>query len=397
MKPLKLFCRAHENEYVCIIPPTDLTMVSKLKKWVSALFFVLALFFILLYLLVCLIPYISAGSFWFIAVLGLVFPVLFLMVVICLVVWAIRRSKWVFLPLIALLLSWKQISVAFGFHFFGGGYNKEKKEGSVRVLSWNVFRWDEQNKKARGGESYRKKMMEAVVKEDADILCFHEFFQPYQSKRFEGNLEELQKQGYPYYYFFPSSSLLNGELQFGMVIMSRYPIIDSAKFSFGKTPHSEGLMYADVKVNNKTYRVFSVHMESSRMGKANYFGALGTDNSISNVRSSVSNLKRAYQLRNEQADLVSAQIAASPYPVIVCGNIGDVPNSRAYFKVREGLNDVFLRKGAGFGRTFRFIAPTLRVDCILTDPRLEVEQFNMPRWTYSDHFPIVVDLAERRK
>lgn len=372
-------------------------MASKFKKWGSTILFVLALFFIFLYLLVCLIPFINAGSLWFVAVLGLIFPLLLAAVVLCLIVWAVKRSRWVLLPVIALLLGYQQIRAAFGFHFFSASFRQEKKEGTIRVLTWNVFRWDEQNKKARGGESYRRKMMEAVVKENADILCFQEFFQPYNSKRFEGNIEELQKMGYPYYYFFPSSDLLKGELKFGMAIMSKYPIVDSAKFSFGKTPHSEGLMYADVKIDSKTYRVFSVHMESSRMGKKDYFGGIGSDNSISKVKSSVSNLKRAYQYRNEQARLVKEQIDSSPFPVIVCGNMGDVPNSNAYFTVSKNMNDVFLEKGAGFGRTFRFISPTLRVDCILTQSNLEAVQFDRPQWTYSDHYPLVADLAEKRR
>lgn len=371
-------------------------MASNLKKWSSTFFLVLALFFILLYLLVCLIPFINAGSLWFVAVLGLAFPVLLAIVVVILIVWAVKRSKWVFVPLVALLLGWKQISVLFGFHFFGGKFVKEKKADNVRVLTWNVFRWDEQNKKARGGVSNRLKMMEAVVNEQPDILCFQEFFQPYRSKRFEGNLEEFVKLGYPYAYFFPTSGLLKGEMKFGMAILSKYPIVDSAKFSFGQTPHSEGLMYADVKVNDKTYRVFSVHMESSRMGKKSYFGGLGQDNSIASMKSSVYSLRRAYQNRNEQAQLVRTQIEQSPYPVVVCGNMGDVPNSNAYFTVRKNLQDAFLEKGAGLGRTFRFISPTLRVDCVLVDPKLEIEQFDRPEWTYSDHYPLVVDLAEKR-
>ncbi|RYG27765.1 MAG: hypothetical protein EOO01_40870, partial [Chitinophagaceae bacterium] len=125
-------------------------MSQKLRKWSTNILFIIALFFIFLYLLVCLVPFINAGSLWFIAVLGLGFPVLFVIVVACAVVWLIKRSKWVFLPVIALLLSWKQIGAAFGFHFFEPAFREQKDPKSIRVLSWNVFRWDEQNKKARG-------------------------------------------------------------------------------------------------------------------------------------------------------------------------------------------------------------------------------------------------------
>lgn len=170
-------------------------MANKIKGWSKTILFILALFFILLFLLVCLVPFINSGSLWFISILGLGFPVLLLAVVICLVVWLIRRSRWAILPAVALLLGWKQIGVAFGLHFFRSDFRQEKQTDVIRVLNWNVYRWDEQNKKARGGESNRLLMMDEVVKRDADILCFQEFFQPYHSKRYEGNLEELQERG----------------------------------------------------------------------------------------------------------------------------------------------------------------------------------------------------------
>lgn len=219
-------------------------MSDRRKKLLSRVAFFSALFVIFLYLLITLVPFLNPASFWFIAVLALGFHILLIGVVICLVVWLVRKSKWAILPAVALLLSWQQIRVAFGFNFFEKTFQEDKRSDAVRVLSWNVYRWDEQNRDQRGGESYRDLMMDAVREQSADVLCLQEFFQPYGDSRqyFPDNIETLRQMGYTYNYFFPSSSIHEGKLRFGMAILSRFPIVDSGSYSFGASPHAEGLI-----------------------------------------------------------------------------------------------------------------------------------------------------------
>ncbi len=368
-------------------------MGESVKKWIRILFRAVNIAIILLYLLVCLVPFLNGGRFWYISFLGLGFPYLLICLLFFLCYWAVKRSKWFFAVLITLLLGFQQISVMIGLSFSSREKAGLKSEIAVRVMTWNVFRWDEQNKKAKGGVSNRKLMIDAVNKQNADILCFQEFFEPRNTTDFENNIDTFTTLGYGYHYFFPSSIIVNGAYQFGMIILSKFPIIDSGKISFGKTPHSEGLMYADVKVGQQVVRVFSTHMESSRASSKNYFGEeKNQSGAFTKLTNFVRNIKYAYNYREGQAELVKTTIAASPYPVILCGNLGDVPNSSAYFTVKGKLQDAFLEKGTGLGRTFRFIAPTLRLDYVLVDKKLKVEQYYRPELTYSDHYPIIVDL-----
>jgi endonuclease/exonuclease/phosphatase family metal-dependent hydrolase len=367
-------------------------MEKGLKKWGRRILIWSNLGIVFFYLLVCLIPFLDAGKFWFIAMLGLIFPVLLVCNVLFLFVWFIKRSRWVFLSLTSLLLGWQQVSVLFGVHFFQKEFVAEKNEKTLRVLSWNVARWDEQNKHAKGGVSYRSLMMDMIRMQNADVLCLQEFFEPRSNTVFDKNIDALIAMGYTYNYFFPSSIIWEGELMFGLIISSRYPIVDSAQFSFGQTPHSEGLIYADIRVQNKTIRVFSVHMESSRISNSGYFDGKAREASLTRARQAVGSLKTAYQYRGVQAEIVKEQIDASPYPVILCGNLGDIPNSHSYFTVRGSLQDAFLKKGAGLGRTFRFVSPTLRIEYILADKNFTVTQYSRPKVIYSDHYPLIADL-----
>lgn len=366
-------------------------MQDKYRRWGSRLFTAFTVLVALSYLLVCLVPYVDPGSFWFIAMLGLGFPVLLLFLLICLVILLLRRRLRFALGLfIVLLAGWQQVSVAVGFNLFQSKFEAEKDAKSLRVLLWNVSRWDEPNKKAKGGLSFRTHMMDAIYLQNADVLCLQEFFEPRIDGYYEHNISALEAMGYSYHYFYTNSAVVNGAYQFGLFIASKYPIVDSGKVSFGETPHSEGLAWADINFNDQRYRVYNVHMESARMDRYAYFDA------AEGARHAASQLIRAYIYRSGQADLVRQQINTSPNPVIVCSNLGDIPNSYAYFTVSEGLQDVFLEKGVGLGTTFRFISPTLRLDYLFTDPRFKVRQYHRPRLIYSDHYPLIADLEYRK-
>ena len=235
-------------------------MHGNFNRFAKRLFIILNIAVVIPYLLVCLVPFLEAGKFWFIALLGLVFPILLFFVLAFLIAWLIARSRWAFLSLAALLLSWQQISVVFSVHT--GKFTIAKDSAVIRVLSWNVERWDEPNKEIRGGTSYRGKMLELVEKYNADILCFQEFFESKSPQHYESNYPVLENMGYLYHYFYPSASRFDGLFQSGVTILSKYPMVDSGQFSYGKKTAAERLIYADIKIRGQMLRVFTSHLES---------------------------------------------------------------------------------------------------------------------------------------
>ena len=369
---------------------------EKFRKLISRSFIAFNILIILLYLLVCLVPFLESGSFWFIAMLGLVFPFLFILVFLLLLYWLIRRRwKWALVPAVALLLSWQQVSSCFAFRFQNDDKEilNNKPENSIRVLSWNVARLDENNRDARGGKSYHDIMLDWMQMANADIICLQEFFECYDPKISDQNILAIKKMGYSYHYFFPSSIVYEGNFQFGLCIFSRFPIVDSARFLNGAGAHSEGFSYVDLKIKENTVRVFNTHLESVGFSRHDY----ETLGNIENTRNIFRKIKVSYELRNLQASTLSSHIKASPHPVIVCGDIDDVPNSYAYFKVKGDKKDVFLERGAGLGRTYQFISPSLRIDYIFADKKMKVRQSATLQPVYSDHYPILADIEIPQK
>jgi endonuclease/exonuclease/phosphatase family metal-dependent hydrolase len=116
------------------------------------------------------------------------------------------------------------------------------------------------------------------------------------------------------------------------------------------------------------------------------------DSLVENSRTIFSKLKRAVTYRALQARIVREELEKSPYPKIMTGDFNDVPNSYSYATIRNDMQDAFLQKGFGIGRTFTSLSPTLRIDYIFASKDFSVDQFNRLVKNYSDHYMLVADL-----
>jgi endonuclease/exonuclease/phosphatase family metal-dependent hydrolase len=108
-------------------------------------------------------------------------------------------------------------------------------------------------------------------------------------------------------------------------------------------------------------------------------------------------MKQGVVNRSLQADLVRKIINKTPYPYILTGDFNDVPNSYTYFTIKgTDLQDAFLSSGMGVGKTFSYIAPTLRIDYLMTTKDFNILQFNRVIKNYSDHYMLVADVELKK-
>jgi endonuclease/exonuclease/phosphatase family metal-dependent hydrolase len=203
--------------------------------------------------------------------------------------------------------------------------------------------------------------------------------------------------GYPYYYFVPHYFRYKKAYRMGVVIFSRYPIRDSGIVTYKQNTAADNLVYADIDVNGKLIRLMTTHLQSVRFNPVDYEGINKIKNTddrdLEASKTILAKIIRAYRYRSGQAEQVREEIGRSPYPVVICGDFNDVPNSYTYFTIKGDLKDAFIAKGAGIGRTLRILGPTLRIDYILADEKLPVAGFTKFNVPYSDHYPIMADLS----
>ncbi|TCJ14009.1 endonuclease/exonuclease/phosphatase [Flaviaesturariibacter flavus] len=376
-------------------------MAGKARLLARRTFLIINGIIVLLFLLSCLAPYLNPQRWWFIAVLGLGFAATLSTLLLFLVFTLIVKPRYALLSVAALLLGFRSIAVFFAFSGGGAqsaGYAPRKGAHSLRVVHWNVARFIEQRRNNNEGSQTRQKMLDQLRKQNADIICFQEFMQA-TGKEFYDNLGYIRNTlGYKYFYFPRGEGFKNW---YGQAIFSRYPLIDTGYLTFPRPGTPEKLLWADVVLGGRNIiRIYTSHLQSYKLEKDDYERIEKIknreDSLIPNSLSLWSKLKRATAIRAVQADIVRDVLDRCTYPIVFTGDLNDVPNSYAYQTVRGRLQDAFLQKGFGIGRTYNALAPTLRIDYIFTTRDFKVLQFRRIARDLSDHYMLVADLEWKR-
>ena len=370
-------------------------MTNKLRRFTKGFFIFSNIAAIIFFELACLAPFLHPQQWWFISFLGLAFPFLLMTVILFLLLWLLLlKPKYAVFSALALLLGYKSIGVFFAFNK-PGSFSHAKEPQTLRIATWNVARFIEMKRNNNKGSRTRIKMMELIRQQDADVVCLQEFFHSLDSLWYQ-NLNYIRDNlNYPYWFF---SHDVDGDVHYtGSIIFSRFPIIDSGMIRYPRPSLPEALIHADIKLNDDTIRVYTTHLQSLQFGKKDYerIGNIESveDSLLSNSRTILSKIKKGLINRSIQADLISEVLGDSPYPVLFCADLNDVPDSYSYFTVRNGMQDAFLKKGFGIGRTFSSLSPTLRIDYIFADKNFQIKQFNRLVKNYSDHYMIVADVG----
>jgi len=367
-------------------------MPSRLRTITKRSLIIINVITAVVFLLSCLAPYLKPVQWWFISFLGLGFPFLLIILTGFIFFWLIIRPKFTWISIIALLIGCKSIQVSFGFNT-PDSFKYAKNPQHIRIASWNVARFLEWKRNNNEKSQTRLKMLDLIKKQDADILCLQEFFYSPDSQ-FYRNVDIIKSFGYPYFYF---SYDPDGDWQYiGSAIFSKYPMIDSGLVRYFRPSMPEALVHADIRINNDTIRVFATHLQSVQFRKREYEAISeikkAEDSFFVNSKTVLAKLKKAIKYRSTQADVVRQILDDSPYPTVLCADLNDIPNSYTYFTIRGDMQDAFLQKGFGIGRTFTSLSPILRIDYILTDEHFTVKQFTRVVKNLSDHYFIMADL-----
>lgn len=328
---------------------------------------------VLFTLLAYVCPLVNPAKFSWIAFIGTAYPWLLLLNVLLLFIWLWRRNRFALYHAIIIVFGWQYVT-----GFIGLDFGKDKvPDSAIRVCTHNL-----------GGiymgkqptDAWREKRVTAYARflsENGlpDILCTQE-----TSGKFYRQLAE--KLGYPYTF----------NLKKGTVILSRFPIESGGDVPFGKTANS--ILWADIRLNkSKIIRVYNVHLQSNRVTQTTEQvikrGDLEEGETWQNISSVLDKVGGATGVRSQQAKKLQEHIAASKYPVIVCGDFNDTPNSYVYAVLSEGLEDTFREKGLGLGTTFAGDLPLLRIDYIFCEKSMAPYTCRVARSpVFSDHYPV---------
>jgi endonuclease/exonuclease/phosphatase family metal-dependent hydrolase len=326
----------------------------------------------------------------------------FLLVLIAFIIfWLFIKPKRTLISIVAILLAYKPISNIISPHL-SNSFTKEKPANSLRIMTWNVAQFNIMEDKQH--PEVKRQMLNSINEYEPDIACFQEMVAEDSTIKNHGHVDEfLEKLNYKnYFYSYNVKEDFWGYAHFGIIIFSKYPIVNKQTVGFYPNDYNSIFQYVDIVKGEDTIRVFNIHLQSLRFSKENlkYIDKPTVEDEDKALRESkniIAKFKKGFLKREVQADRIRTEINKSPYPVIVTGDFNDVPNSYAYHTIGAGMKNAFVEKGSGLGRTFSGISPVLRIDNIFVDNRMDVLQFNLVKKKLSDHFPIMADVEIAKK
>jgi endonuclease/exonuclease/phosphatase family metal-dependent hydrolase len=339
---------------------------------------------------------VPAYTFWPATFGALTLPVALVLNLLAVVYWLLRNWRVAALPLLVAVLTWPHFQRGLALHPLRVAPASSAPGQRVRVLSANVriFNVYPQLRDAELNSS--RQMIQWLAENPADILCLQEFYnEPRSSTSKEKTIfnsverigERAGRQS------FVSRTLTNRVgAEFGIAIFSRYPILRRGTVSFGKLSQNHA-MWVDLRLpSTDTIRVFNFHLQSMSLDERDIVDSYSSKAGFKRKGLGLMRrFKRGAVARSWQVDTLVRRFEKSPYPLLLCADLNDLPYSYSYDQLADRFQNAWATVGNGFGHTYHGQLPLLRID----------NQFAGPEWTvddiwvhyeipYSDHFPSTV-------
>lgn len=258
----------------------------------------------------------------------------------------------------------------------------------LKVVSYNIRQLQGYGKVKDKTREEAKALINWLKDSDADIVCLQEYYNNKERFGFDFK-DEMKDVGYKYSFYSKAKRtfFITGEV--GVMIYSKFPIKGTKAIHKSDGPNNQ-VVYADIKTPKGIIRVFDVHLHSLQLKEKELRTTSDQEKLKQNAKSVGFKLKQGFAKRLDQVMMLDSAVAASPLPVLVCGDFNDMPYSYTYRLMRKRLNNAFEEAGAGFDFSYNGIIPFLRIDNQWMSK--EFKALNFETWTQvslSDHFPIV--------
>ena len=380
---------ANNSETYSYSPLGDSNNRSK-RTYIGTIFFIvlLALTISLSVALVIsyLTPYISPKTFGSLTIMGHFAPILYILVLICLLLWLIAR-RWKIAGAVALLLlpGIFHVSQFYNITFMREAESSTESKNSLTVVTYNVRGFYNDNGKRvvkdfadyiAQSNSFNKDKVRA-----ADVICLQEFSIDADGVNV---IDSLVKSSYQEMYINDVHESENVVLR----TYSRYPIVESGSIAGMGRGTSQ---WVDIVREQDTIRIFNNHFYTMSISDDDSddiaHGKILSDGE--RMKSIIERVADNSTVRTDHVDTLLKVVAATPYRHIVVGDFNDTPMSYVYNRMTEKLTDLFTEKGSGFGYTYRPMWGWLRIDYVMYSDGLEPLQYKSDtEVVLSDHIPV---------
>lgn len=372
------------------------------------------------------VPTISPETNSWLPLLGLAFPVFFVLMVLAFFYWLVQ-GKWRSLfALSCLLLNLGQASLYIQWNDENAGgkgavnvsNGKEDKEDGggpidkemldmnaklLKVITYNAQLFGlYQNESSLDivNTEYMPAMdsfLRVLKAENADVVCLQEVYAK------AGGLKALARflkaeGGFDY----SQTYTLSDRRPYGMIVLSKYLIKRWKPLSLGANTGNMA-MWVDIEIpseykflRNARIRIYNLHLQSFRFAKKDYEvmqkQTQQKEIDMEGSKGIITRLRLGYQRRAQQVGIVKQSVLDCDFPKVICGDFNDIPVSYSYRQLSAGMRDAFVEAGRGLETTYKGSMPSFRIDYLLFDNPMRAVSYRSIKEVPSDHKLLVTEL-----
>ena len=321
-------------------------------------------------------PYVSPEKFWLAGFAGYAIPFLMGLNFVFLILWIIRSSMRLLVPLLTIMFGLGNVKASFSL-----SPEVPPVQHQFSVMTYNVNCFNPYPREGpKDGEVFEK-ITGALINENPGVLCLQEYCSYPTIKRFDTK-SKLLAGGYKHLFYRTRDEDEKFETA-GLAIFSRLPSVQSGVV---KMPTHEVIaIYMDLVVFGDTIRVYNAHLHS--MGLIDERQA----DQPSPVKKFISGMITGFQAKAAEAVVLKDHLLQSPYPAILTGDFNETPYSYVYKSFKKHFHNSFEIAGRGFGVTYNGKIPFLRIDHQFADKKFRILRHRVLKdMNVSDHFPVMV-------
>ena len=232
---------------------------------------------------------------------------------------------------------------------------------SYNVRLFNKYRWIENSNIPSEIEKF-------VIEQNPDIICFQE----YSSEA----APELNNYSYKYIYPMPSNSQNSS-----VAIFSKLKIESEGFINFNNSSNCG--IFIDIAFQKQKIRIYNLQLESFKLDR------LDSINNSDFSKNFKIKFDEVSSRQIEQVELFKNIDKFNDNPSIIAVDLNNTQFSKTYKILSQNKNDAFHIAGSGFGETYKYSFIPLRIDFLLSDKKIKINNFKVIRKKFSDHYPII--------
>lgn len=264
--------------------------------------------------------------------------------------------------------------------------DREAHPQMLSLMTYNVHQFQGLGNDPKQSDSNSMAFLGIVDEHQPDVLCLQEFAAPKTVRL----TDSLVLRGYNHYYGAHTSK---GGTPYGTVIFSRLPI------AYVKNIDQEKLL-ADIIHDSGNIRICCIHMDSYRFddNDRQQIEQMRHGEVDTSSRRTLAKVKETI-LSHEKEWTVSLRdiVDQSSIPMILAGDLNDIPTSWLYGQIASRMTDTYCEKGSGMVATYNGGFPQVRIDVVFHSQGLKTLSYRRIRSDISDHYPVITSFEPTPK